>query len=158
MSLDAPILLGAGADSAGNAMDFVQHSFGFQFVIRVLQVLQRKRRRAALKKRSLESSKAQAAEYHKLLVSRLKEQRERRWVGCAGMYTERFTRDVALAQRVIGICCPGTRIMARPGGLAGMQKCTQDCLFACRVGSFKVEECGARCWEPGNHMLFLFQL
>lgn len=42
------------------------------------QVLQRKRRRSALKKRSLESSKAQAAEYHKLLVTRLKEQRERR--------------------------------------------------------------------------------
>ena len=42
------------------------------------QVLQRKRRRASLKKRSLENSKSQAAEYHKLLMSRLKEQRERR--------------------------------------------------------------------------------
>ncbi|KAJ9530812.1 hypothetical protein QJQ45_028699 [Haematococcus lacustris] len=40
--------------------------------------LQRKRRRESLKKRGLESSKAQAAEYHKLLVQRLKEQRERR--------------------------------------------------------------------------------
>lgn len=40
--------------------------------------LQRKRRLASLKKRSLERSKAQAAEYHKLLVQRIKEQRERR--------------------------------------------------------------------------------
>lgn len=40
--------------------------------------LQRKRRRASLKKRSLEKSKAEGAEYHKLLVQRLKEQRERR--------------------------------------------------------------------------------
>ena len=44
------------------------------------EVLQRKRRRNALKKRSLENSKAQAADYHKLLMTRLKEQRERRWV------------------------------------------------------------------------------
>lgn len=35
-------------------------------------------RRDSLKKRSLERSKAQAQEYHKLLVQRLKEQRERR--------------------------------------------------------------------------------
>eukprot|EP00195_Chlamydomonas_chlamydogama_P017847 CAMPEP_0202896230 /NCGR_PEP_ID=MMETSP1392-20130828/5242_1 /ASSEMBLY_ACC=CAM_ASM_000868 /TAXON_ID=225041 /ORGANISM="Chlamydomonas chlamydogama, Strain SAG 11-48b" /LENGTH=252 /DNA_ID=CAMNT_0049581499 /DNA_START=77 /DNA_END=835 /DNA_ORIENTATION=+ len=40
--------------------------------------LQRKRRRSSLKKRGLEKSKAEAAEYHKLLVQRLKEQRERR--------------------------------------------------------------------------------
>lgn len=40
--------------------------------------LQRKRRRTSEKKRSLERSKAQAQEYHKLLVQRLKEQRERR--------------------------------------------------------------------------------
>jgi small subunit ribosomal protein S6e len=40
--------------------------------------LQRKRRRESIKKRSLEKSKADAAEYHKLLVQRLKEQRERR--------------------------------------------------------------------------------
>jgi len=40
--------------------------------------LQRKRRRESLKKRSLERSKAESAEYHKLLVQRLKEQRERR--------------------------------------------------------------------------------
>jgi hypothetical protein len=33
---------------------------------------------ASLKKRGLERSKAQAAEYHKLLVQRIKEQRERR--------------------------------------------------------------------------------
>mmetsp|Transcript_32455 Transcript_32455/g.70174 ORF Transcript_32455/g.70174 Transcript_32455/m.70174 type:complete len:252 (+) Transcript_32455:16-771(+) len=42
------------------------------------EVLQRKRRRASAKKASLEKSKAEAAEYHKLLMQRLKEQRERR--------------------------------------------------------------------------------
>ena len=41
-------------------------------------VLQRKRRRAALKKAKHERSRAEAADYHKLLVQRLKEQRERR--------------------------------------------------------------------------------
>eukprot|EP00199_Chlamydomonas_sp_CCMP681_P005624 CAMPEP_0119105854 /NCGR_PEP_ID=MMETSP1180-20130426/3702_1 /TAXON_ID=3052 ORGANISM="Chlamydomonas cf sp, Strain CCMP681" /NCGR_SAMPLE_ID=MMETSP1180 /ASSEMBLY_ACC=CAM_ASM_000741 /LENGTH=252 /DNA_ID=CAMNT_0007091023 /DNA_START=67 /DNA_END=825 /DNA_ORIENTATION=+ len=40
--------------------------------------LQRKRRLASLKKAGLEKSKSQAADYHKLLVQRLKEQRERR--------------------------------------------------------------------------------
>lgn len=40
--------------------------------------LQRKRRRVSLKKRQLEKVKAEGAEYHKLLVQRLKEQRERR--------------------------------------------------------------------------------
>lgn len=35
-------------------------------------------RSASQKKQSLERSKSQAAEYHKLLVQRLKEQRERR--------------------------------------------------------------------------------
>ena len=40
--------------------------------------LQRKRRRESAKKRSLEKSKSEAADYHKLLVQRLKEQRERR--------------------------------------------------------------------------------
>lgn len=42
------------------------------------QVLQRKRRRAALKKERITRKKAEASEYHKLLVTRLKEQRERR--------------------------------------------------------------------------------
>jgi small subunit ribosomal protein S6e len=40
--------------------------------------LQRKRRRESAKKRSLEKSKTEAADYHKLLLQRLKEQRERR--------------------------------------------------------------------------------
>jgi hypothetical protein len=40
--------------------------------------LQRKRRRAAIKKSRLESARTEAAEYHKLLVQRIKEQRERR--------------------------------------------------------------------------------
>lgn len=40
--------------------------------------LQRKRRRVSLKKRQVEKVKAEGAEYHKLLVQRLKEQRERR--------------------------------------------------------------------------------
>lgn len=40
--------------------------------------LQRKRRRAALKKRRITTKKVEAAEYHKLLVQRLKEARERR--------------------------------------------------------------------------------
>jgi len=40
--------------------------------------LQRKRRRNALKKAKHEKARAEAAEYHKLLVQRLKEQRERR--------------------------------------------------------------------------------
>eukprot|EP00884_Botryococcus_braunii_P022156 jgi/Botrbrau1/8624/Bobra.0196s0019.1 len=40
--------------------------------------LQRKRHRAAIKRRRIEKSKAEAAEYHKLLLSRLKEARERR--------------------------------------------------------------------------------
>jgi small subunit ribosomal protein S6e len=42
------------------------------------QVLQRKRARAALKKARIVKKKAEAAEYHKLLVQRLKEERERR--------------------------------------------------------------------------------
>ncbi len=42
------------------------------------QVLQRKRARAAVKRERVVTKKAEAAEYHKLLVSRLKEQRERR--------------------------------------------------------------------------------
>ncbi|GIL71352.1 hypothetical protein Vretimale_2751 [Volvox reticuliferus] len=40
--------------------------------------LQRKRARKSLKKRQHEKNKAEAAEYHKLLMQRLKEQRERR--------------------------------------------------------------------------------
>lgn len=40
--------------------------------------LQRKRRRIALKKKKISKAKADAAEYQKLLASRLKEQRERR--------------------------------------------------------------------------------
>jgi len=42
------------------------------------QVLQRKRARAALKKAKIANKKAEQAEYHKLLVTRLKEERERR--------------------------------------------------------------------------------
>jgi small subunit ribosomal protein S6e len=42
------------------------------------ETLQRKRRKAAIKKARYEKSKAEAAEYHKLLMQRLKEQRERR--------------------------------------------------------------------------------
>ncbi|KAL6784328.1 RPS6 [Auxenochlorella protothecoides x Auxenochlorella symbiontica] len=42
------------------------------------RTLQHKRHRAALKARRIESKKTQQAEYHKLLVSRLKEERERR--------------------------------------------------------------------------------
>jgi hypothetical protein len=40
--------------------------------------LQRKRARKSLKKRQQEKNKTDAAEYHKLLMQRLKEQRERR--------------------------------------------------------------------------------
>jgi len=40
--------------------------------------LQRKRRRAALKKGKHDKARAEKAEYHKLLITRLKEQRERR--------------------------------------------------------------------------------
>ncbi len=43
--------------------------------------LQRKRARKSLKKRQQEKNKAEAGEYHKLLMQRLKEQRERRWEG-----------------------------------------------------------------------------
>jgi small subunit ribosomal protein S6e len=42
------------------------------------ETLQRKRRKAAIKKAKHEKSRTEAAEYHKLLVQRLKEQRERR--------------------------------------------------------------------------------
>ena len=42
------------------------------------QTLQRKRHRAAVKAGRIAKSKAEAAEYHKLLVQRLKEARERR--------------------------------------------------------------------------------
>jgi len=42
------------------------------------ETLQRKRRKAAVKKAKHEKSRTEAAEYHKLLVQRLKEQRERR--------------------------------------------------------------------------------
>ncbi len=46
--------------------------------------LQRKRRRESMKKKGLEKSKSEAADYHKLLVQRLKEQRERRCVWGGG--------------------------------------------------------------------------
>lgn len=42
------------------------------------QVLQRERRRAALRRERIARKKADAAEYHKLLVTRIKEERERR--------------------------------------------------------------------------------
>jgi len=42
------------------------------------QTLQRKRARAALKKTRIARKKAEAGDYHKLLVTRLKEERERR--------------------------------------------------------------------------------
>lgn len=42
------------------------------------RVLQHKRARIALKKQRIERKKAEAADYHKLLVTRLKEERERR--------------------------------------------------------------------------------
>eukprot|EP00878_Enallax_costatus_P000128 GHUV01000168.1.p1 GENE.GHUV01000168.1~~GHUV01000168.1.p1 ORF type:complete len:247 (+),score=75.57 GHUV01000168.1:155-895(+) len=42
------------------------------------ETLQRKRRKAAVKKAKHEKSHTEAAEYHKLLMQRLKEQRERR--------------------------------------------------------------------------------
>lgn len=42
------------------------------------QVLQRKRTRAAIKKAKIATKKTEAAEYHKLLMTRLKEERERR--------------------------------------------------------------------------------
>ena len=42
------------------------------------QVLQRKRHRAAVKANRIQRNKAEASDYHKLLVTRLKEQRERR--------------------------------------------------------------------------------
>lgn len=53
------------------------------------QVLQRKRRRIALKKEKLAKSKAEAAEYHKLLALRVKEQRERRSESLAKKRAER---------------------------------------------------------------------
>jgi small subunit ribosomal protein S6e len=43
-----------------------------------LLCLQRKRHHVAVKKRKQEKAKAEAAEYHKLVLARLKEQRERR--------------------------------------------------------------------------------
>jgi len=42
------------------------------------QTLQRKRHRAAIKKERITRKKTEQAEYHKLLVTRLKEERERR--------------------------------------------------------------------------------
>lgn len=42
------------------------------------QVLQRERRRAAIRRARIARKKADAAEYHKLLVTRIKEERERR--------------------------------------------------------------------------------
>ncbi|KAF8065768.1 rps6 [Scenedesmus sp. PABB004] len=42
------------------------------------ETLQRKRRKASIKKAKHEKSRTEAAEYHKLLMTRLKEQRERR--------------------------------------------------------------------------------
>jgi small subunit ribosomal protein S6e len=42
------------------------------------ETLQRKRRKASIKKAKHEKARAEAADYHKLLVQRLKEQRERR--------------------------------------------------------------------------------
>jgi len=53
------------------------------------QVLQRKRRRTALKKEKLAKSKSEAAEYHKLLALRVKEQRERRSESLAKKRAER---------------------------------------------------------------------
>lgn len=52
--------------------------------------LQRKRRVAAIKKSRVERARSEAAEYHKLLVQRLKEQRERRSESLAKKRAERM--------------------------------------------------------------------
>ena len=60
------------------------------------QVLQRKRHRAAIKKERISRKKTEAADYHKLLVSRLKEQRERRSESLA---KKRATRMASVASK-----------------------------------------------------------
>ncbi len=86
-------------------------------------MLQRKRRRAALKKRSLENSKAQAAEYHKLLVSRLKEQRERRcvwrWCVCVCVCVSSPTGDGPLAR----LALEGTFVSSLRRGAVALWRC-----------------------------------
>ena len=51
--------------------------------------LQRKRRRTAVKKARVERARTEAAEYHKLVVQRLKERRERRSESIAKKRAER---------------------------------------------------------------------
>ena len=58
--------------------------------------LQRKRRVAAVKKSRVERARAEAGEYHKLLVTRLKEQRERRSESLA---KKRATRMASVASK-----------------------------------------------------------
>ena len=60
------------------------------------QVLQRKRHRAAIKKERISRKKTEAADYHKLLMSRLKEQRERRSESLA---KKRATRMASVASK-----------------------------------------------------------
>jgi len=54
--------------------------------------LQRKRHRASIKKGRIAKSKADAAEYHKLLQTRLKEQKERRSESLAKKRAERLSQ------------------------------------------------------------------
>jgi small subunit ribosomal protein S6e len=58
--------------------------------------LQRKRRRAAIKKGRVERVRTEQAEYHKVLVQRIKEQRERRSESLA---KKRATRMASLASK-----------------------------------------------------------
>lgn len=60
------------------------------------EALQRKRRERSLKKRSLEKSKNDGAEYHKLLVQRTKEARERR---SESMAKKRAIRQASVASK-----------------------------------------------------------
>jgi small subunit ribosomal protein S6e len=60
------------------------------------QTLQRKRARQALKKARITRKKTEAAEYHKLLVTRLKEERERRSESLA---KKRAIRNASIASK-----------------------------------------------------------
>lgn len=60
------------------------------------QVVQRKRARAALKKNKIIKKKTEASEYHKLLMTRLKEERERRSESLA---KKRAIRQASLASK-----------------------------------------------------------
>ncbi len=84
------------------------------------QVLQRERRRAAIKRERISRKKSEAADYHKLLVTRIKEERERRCaLGALGVGAVGAVGSVG--------CFGGGGVLVRLGALGGCGRRAGGC-------------------------------